>query len=59
MTRDYLTLNRDVAQRSLDAIETCLAFGRIDAVTRRALRADADYERERIRLLDKQLQGAT
>lgn len=59
MTRDYLTLNRDVAQRSLDAIETCLAFGRIDAATRRALQADADYERERVRLLDARLQGVT
>lgn len=59
MTGLDLRHNRDVAQRSLDAIEMCLAFGRIDAATRRALRANAGYERERIRLLDGELQGAT
>ena len=54
MTLD-LEHNRAVAERSLKAIEHCLKDARLGRYVRAELTRNAEYERERIRLLDLEI----
>jgi len=54
MTLD-LEHNRAVAERSLKAIEQCLKDARLGRSVRAELTRNAEYERERIRLLDLEI----